>query len=44
LSAFANKHLWYLCQGLGINKIKKLTLDEFEEEPVVLVEPNFKKI
>jgi hypothetical protein len=23
--------------------IKKLTLDEFEEKPIVLIEPNFKK-
>ena len=26
-----------------INKIKKLTLDEFEDKPVISIEPNFKK-
>jgi hypothetical protein len=29
--------------GLNINKIIKLTLDEYEEETLVTVEPNFKK-
>jgi len=28
-------------KGLQISKIKKLTLDEFEDEPVISVEPNF---
>ena len=30
-------------KGLQISKIKKLTLDEFEDEPVISIEPNFKK-
>jgi hypothetical protein len=30
-------------RGLGISKIKELTLDKYEEEPVVLIEPNFRK-
>jgi hypothetical protein len=30
-------------RGLQINRIKKLTLDEFEDEEVIGIEPNFKK-
>jgi len=30
-------------KGLQISKIKKLTLDEFEDEPVISIYPNFKK-
>ena len=30
-------------RGLQICKIKKLTLDEFEDEPVIEIEPNFRK-
>jgi hypothetical protein len=30
-------------RGLGISKIKELTLDKYEEEPIVLIEPNFRK-
>jgi hypothetical protein len=30
-------------KGLQISKIKKLTLDEFEDEPVIAAEPNFMK-
>jgi hypothetical protein len=30
-------------KGLHISKIKKLTLEEFEDEPVIAVEPNFIK-
>jgi hypothetical protein len=30
-------------KGLQISKIKKLTLDEFEDENVISIEPNFKK-
>jgi hypothetical protein len=30
-------------KGLHISKIKKLTLEEFEDEPVIAVEPNFVK-
>jgi hypothetical protein len=29
-------------KGLQISKIKKLTLDEFEDEPVIAIEPHFK--
>jgi hypothetical protein len=30
-------------KGLQISKIKKFTLDEFKDELVIAVEPNFKK-
>jgi hypothetical protein len=30
-------------RGLQISKIKKLTIDEYEEEPMVSIEPNFRK-
>jgi hypothetical protein len=30
-------------KGLHISKIKKLTLEEFEDEAVISIEPNFRK-
>ena len=30
-------------KGLQVNKIKKLTLEEFEEETVISIDPNFRK-
>ncbi|MDR2483129.1 MAG: hypothetical protein LBD08_05805, partial [Treponema sp.] len=30
-------------RGLQISKIKRLTLEEFEDEPVIAAEPNFRK-
>ena len=37
-----NTHGFY-GKGLQISKIKKLTLDEFEDEPIITVEPKFMK-